>query len=238
MRFLVLFATLFALTYSAEVQYSCIDLSGEVKQCPHNSRPTSFGDHLVAFAKYAKRINETGWDELELVSNGNMADEVQSYYAGYLEGFLTAPLIKSLRHNMIRDGAKQWCTKLKHFITANLKHTISQVHQKKDDPYWHEIGLTLYQVSGQDDGAAMAEHGTGAKKPHLDLNPCGNLLMNLYTEFSDMQNIMRTEVEETETRCSAIIKYLPEKGDVYVAHNTWSKLLNLINFSILYFFDF
>lgn len=224
MRFLVLFATFFALTHSAKVQYTCIDLSGGVKQCPQNSRPTSFDDHLVAFAKYAKRINETGWDELEVVSNENLADDVQAYFAGYLEGFLTAPLIKSLRHNMLREETKQWCTKLRHFIKANLKHTVSQVHQKKDDPYWHEVGLTLYQIAGLDDGATMAERGiSGHKKPHLDLDPCDNLLMNLYTEFSDIQNIMKSQVDETDTRCSAIVKYLPEKGDVYVAHNTWSK---------------
>lgn len=228
MRFLVLFAALCALTHSAEVQYSCIDLNGEVKQCPANSRPTSFGDTLVAFAKYAKRINETGWDELELVSNGHLDDDVQAYYAGYLEGFLTAPLIKSLRRNMLREETKQWCPKLRQFITANLKQTVAQVHQKADDPYWHEVGLTLYQVAGLDDGAARAEGGAeGRKKPHLDLDPCGNLLMNLYTEFSDIQSIMRSQVEERETRCSAIIKYLPEKGDVYVAHNTWSKWLHL-----------
>ena len=74
-------------------QFQCIDLHGKVEPCPGNTRPTEWSPSQVAYIRYLNRINQTGWAELEVVTNPSQPDSAQAYYAGFIEGYLTAPLI-------------------------------------------------------------------------------------------------------------------------------------------------
>lgn len=210
------------------LQFSCIDITGHISQCPGNVRPTSFADNMVAYARYSSRINQTGWDELELVTNGQLNDSVQAYYGGYLESSLTAKLIKSSRINILQEKKNDWCKKLSPFIRKNLDYTIKMVEQNKAaDIYWHQVGLTLYQLAGLDDGYAQVNGIGGHRKPHLEIDPCGVILLNLQPELGDLQSIMEQNLfEEKLPRCSAIVKMV--NNDVYVAHNTWDNYRGML----------
>lgn len=214
-------------------EYSCIDVSGVISQCPGNVRPTAVGIKFGAWVKYANRINATGWAEMELVSNGQLADHQQAYSAGRLEGFVTAKLIRSHRFNLLEErgpgGGKDWCANLSGFISANLNYTLARARSNKYTPYWQQVALVLYQLAGMDDGYAAAQQNTGTSNtktirntPHMDgIDPCGMILLNLYTEFGDIQSALnQTLLEPRSSHCSAIVKVLPNLSDVLVAHNT------------------
>lgn len=87
------FLSLFGLCVCSPLQYYSIDNAGHIQQI--HGVPT-FDQKLAAYAKYAQTINETGWAQLEVVSNPKLADEVQAYYAGYLEGNILFEMIGML----------------------------------------------------------------------------------------------------------------------------------------------
>ena len=108
-------------------QFYCIELNGQVKPCTKLDP-----DHDVAYARYFNRINQTGWAELEVVTNERQPDDVQAYYAGYLEGYLTAPLIDIFKgtsriRNQTFDEVHQTCGNLTGYIRENLEFTVEEV---------------------------------------------------------------------------------------------------------------
>src|SRR6266487_968207 len=95
------------------------------------------------------------WAQLEIHTNPSMPDSVQAYHAGFIEGYLTADLIGMYWKNILEnycDKATEYCNRLFEFLETNLNATITQVmlHRKKD-PYWHQVGLVLEQLTGLQD---------------------------------------------------------------------------------------
>jgi hypothetical protein len=45
-------------------------------------------------------VNETGWAVLRVSSSGSSSDDVQAFSAGFVEGYLTAPLIEPYIRNV------------------------------------------------------------------------------------------------------------------------------------------
>lgn len=68
---------------SPVLNYYCVvgDVAAHVEHCAHNVRPAEFHSRLLAFAKFANRINETGWAELEVLTN-----EKRSPNGAYIPG--------------------------------------------------------------------------------------------------------------------------------------------------------
>lgn len=239
---LLVILALARLSLAVSSEYHCIVLNGIISSCPSNSRPLIWTDELIAFARYAKRINQTGWAELEIVSNPSQTDPIQAYYSGVLEGFLTAPLINSHRRNnrmgSLFDSSNVFCKGLAGFVTDNLNHTIARVLDNAHDDYWKEVGLVLYQIAGLDDGASGAAQ-KHYPKPHLSINPCGTFQMNMDTESGDIELIKAQSVNANrDSHCSAFIKYFPDKAEVLAAQNTWGSYHNMLRILKKYSFNF
>ncbi len=219
-------------------------------------RPRVFSEHQVAYARFSNRINETGWAELELVTNAHQLDSVQAYYAGYLEGHLTSHLIdsyrKSLGYGSNGDMHNDLCKNYTDFIETNLaavEHHIkvsekNRHREEEEDPskgdYWHEISLTLHQLAGIDDGYSNLSN----PKHHSKLSPCGVFLINMadeqedIDEYIDDDGLPKTDNPGHMNKCSAMVKWLPHQGEVLVAHNTWAKYSSMLRILKKYTFNF
>lgn len=210
-------------------QYFTIEARGVIAQSPNYLRPDfKRYPEFIAFARFNNRIDATGWAELELVTNGEYPDEDQAYYAGLLEGFLTSGLIEQHATNINpADG----CKKFEKFIVKNLNRTIERVKQNPDDPYWKQVALTLYQLTGLDDGAKWGRERSSVwkKKSRIEPRPCGVILANLGEELDDLKKILKMKPNlYRETKCSAIVKVVKDGEDVLVAHNTWGNLRSML----------
>ena len=88
---------------------------------------------------------------------------MQAYYAGYLEGLISARLIESFRHNVDlgsqNNQSDKWCLVMSDFIEDNLDYMVENVlNPRNNTQYWNQVGLSLYQLAGIDDGIDSA-HG-------------------------------------------------------------------------------
>lgn len=217
---LVLFFSLAAVNSCFANSYFSIDTSGNVKPySKENFHSASFESGIVAIARYVNRINSTGWAEFDLQTNAQFDDHVQAYFGGILEASLTAPLIDDFRTNIElgkpNDESSEICQSLKHFITANLNYIKKNLNN--GSVYWEQIGLVLYQLAGLDDGynAAKGTERSSLRKPHLNINPCNSFLLNMFPEVDDAIEIAtKSKREELSDHCSAIIKWIPEQGEV------------------------
>ena len=193
-------------------------------------RPIVFSENQVAYARFSNRINETGWAELELVTNARQLDSTQAYYAGYLEGHLTSHLIdsyrKSLGYGSNGDMRNEQCKNYINFINANVVFVQQQIK--------------VFQLTGIDDGYSNLSNS----KPHSKLNPCGVFFLNMadeqenIDEYFDEDEKPKTDNRKHGSKCSAMVKWLPHQGEVLVAHDTWTKYFSMLRILKKYTFNF
>ena len=150
-------ATLISAERSPKALTSCITSTGELISCPSTTNQRNFlsaNSTLSAYAHFHNRINETGWAELEVTTSPKVADDQQqAYYAGFLEGFLTAQLITPAFANMLPPKrAAGYCEQLEGLLEQTLNSTVEKVLKNPGDPYWQQVGLTLNQLAGLEDG--------------------------------------------------------------------------------------
>ncbi len=169
------------------------------------------------------------WAQLEIHSNPDLDDSIQAYFSGLIEGYLTSELIGMHWRNNIEhycDDEQQYCQRLYSFIETNINFTKSQVFKYRDfDPYWHQIGLSLEQLTGLEDGYKFATKRIQPLGPRIDIDPKGLILLNLITEFGELEQVLnRKKLTKllNDGMCSAIIKVLPDGSDLFVSHNSWT----------------
>ncbi|CAG2104670.1 unnamed protein product [Medioppia subpectinata] len=95
----------------------------------------------------------------------------------------------------------------------------------KSDEYWHQIELSLIQLTGIEDGYRAARDGVQPLGARIDLSANGLLLLNLITELGELEqalNRTKKTFELSDGRCSAIVKVLEDGSDLFVSHNSWS----------------
>lgn len=237
-------------------------------------RVSSSSNDWILWVNYTNTVKNNGWSQLEIhtnpsiESNGHSSDSIQAYFAGYVEGFLTASLISDHYHNLLHgycDGEATFCDKVTRYLERNLDFLTRESSTKRgNDSYWHQVGLMLEQLSGLEDGYRVAvssspitrdanklvfdtqgprildpkvlarrpppgqgpgsAHGFGPSK-NRDLSNVGSLLwLNLIAELFDLEYVFDriniTNADE-DGYCSALIKLLPEKKELFVAHNSW-----------------
>lgn len=100
------------------------------------------------------------------------------------------------------------------------------VEHRIPEPYWHQIGLLLQQLSGLEDGYRGVTGGT----PRLKVDPMGLYMLNMVGDLPDLKTMititfggsqnssllqLRSIIMET-----GLIKLLPNNSDIFVSHVT------------------
>ena len=89
-------------------------------------------DHLLFFS----------WSLLTLTTNAQYDDHFQAQAAGMAEGFITAEQISMHWRNTAAgycDKEKEFCWKLKRFMSDMYIWIKSNIKENPGDPYWHQV---------------------------------------------------------------------------------------------------
>lgn len=198
----------------------------------------------IAKAIYdADNYNKTGWSTLEIETNVEDDNDHQAYAAGYLEGKLTKDLISLHLLNTVGDFCKdssKSCEKLIAFLKANFKWLMKQIKENEQDPYWHQVKLSLIQFHGLYNGYNGIEQFIGTtdilELMHNDIEPYMNLLvLQMNGDVSELlASLNQVSDPFMAGSCSALIKVLPNNKDLYVAHDTWTEYESMLRILKLY----
>nr|XP_027205368.1 putative phospholipase B-like 2 [Dermatophagoides pteronyssinus] len=219
---------------SEQSNYQIFPCNQNNNERPDFSQQEKNQSNIIAYARFINHINRTGWSELDIGTNPNQNDYLQAYFAGYLEGKLTKKLIQSYQYNIL-DGNE--CQLYKDFIEKSLNNTIERSLKKsnQNDPYWIQIQLQLLQLAGLDDGYLNTNINRKIILNHPDfilknIDPCGTILLHLYTEYDDLEYLLnhRQPSKQPSEHCSALIKILPNRKDIYVSHVTFANLKSML----------
>jgi len=108
----------------------------------------------VAWGKYDRSSNQTGWNDLTIETNERFTDVEQATAAGYLEGWLCQEDIFFSHTNFVAGQMKgQNLTKNPADFTKRnlrwLKETVKDPHTVSlNRRYWHHVNLVLQQFDG------------------------------------------------------------------------------------------
>lgn len=193
-------------------------------------RPNS-NDFVAAWGSFHNAINETGFSFLDIYTNMELPDEHQAYAAGFLEGYLTRDLIRMHFNNVWADycdNEKAYCKRLYSFLHDNLEWMYANVAKySMDSAYWHQVHLVLRQMQGIEDGQTAELKQYVSSEP--DLNVTKTLLLNIQGDVQDLEMALKRRVIcRVEGSSSALIKLIPGRKDLYVAHNTGAKYSSML----------
>lgn len=103
--------------------------------------------------------------------------------------------------------------------------------------FWHHVKLLLYQLAGLDDGFLEKQ-----VQPNMHINVDGLLMLQILGDLEDLEMALNKTTELRKQlgsgSCSALIKYVPEQGDIYVAHDTWSTYNSMLRIVKRYNFGY
>jgi hypothetical protein len=193
----------------------------------------------TAVADYNATLSTTGWDVINLESNGAASDQDQAYAAGYLNGYLTsARMWLSWQNNygLTSNGKvnpEPIAPQIAAFFEKNMAWMESNIEKnRKTDPYWNQAGLMWTMWQGTLAGAnANAKKGQTFTKNMLmmltalgdlgDLNPGLNVTMNGLDSWRQMSKQRFDTWVMKSTHCSSLFKVLPDNSDIFFGHTTW-----------------
>ncbi|ERE66605.1 phospholipase B-like 1 [Cricetulus griseus] len=183
-----------------------------------------------AYGFFNDSIGTTGWGILEIRSGYNSRDlsnEIIMFLAGYLEGYLTAPLMYdhflNLYPQLIKDPAIT--DKVYNFLLRQDMWTREKIRLQKADPFWRHTGYVMAQMDGLYIGAikrASVEKTTSLTMAQVQfLNAVGDLLDIIPSLSPTKESSMKVFKRWDMGHCSALIKVLPGFENIYFAHSSW-----------------
>lgn len=103
--------------------------------------------------------------------------------------------------------------------------------------FWHQVKLLLYQLSGLDDGFNEKQI-----QPNMNVSVDGLMMLQILGDLEDLEIALNKTTELRKQlgsgSCSALIKYVAEQRDIYVAHDTWSTYNSMLRIVKRYKFGF
>uniref|UniRef100_A0A8B9CMM5 Phospholipase B-like n=1 Tax=Anser brachyrhynchus TaxID=132585 RepID=A0A8B9CMM5_9AVES len=169
-----------------------------------------------------------GWAFLEVATNASFNDSLQAYAAGLAEAAVTEQLIYMHWMNTVVGYCgpfgyqTPYCEKLRAYLQANLAWMEEQMASGQRPEYWHQVRLALLQLKGLEDSYnGRVAFPTGS----LSLSPFGFLLLQLGGDLEDLEQALNRSSPRRPLgsgSCSALLKLLPGRRDLLVAHDTWA----------------
>lgn len=208
-----------------------------------NNFPVS--EKYAAHGEFEDMRYTFGWTFLTVDTDEGYADYIQAYAAGLAEGYLTQAITAQHWNNTIDgyctpDASSAYCQRLKTYLDTNfntfIRNSISLY--AKTDPYWHQVELFLYQLSGLTDGL---NNKTGT--PRTDVDLFGYLMFQIDGDLEDLEVALNKPEKERKKilgsgSCSALIKLLPNNTDLYVAQDTWNNYGSMLRVIKRYLFKY
>ena len=191
-------------------------------------------ESVVAWASFTDDQTDNGWMYLEISTNQEFPDQVQAKAAGFAEGYLTRNTIheyfKEFYTKDICAGeeGKEICEYFRKQILVNDVWIKEQVEKKAHvDPYWHMINMFYQQMDGMMEGWKLKTFEQGTDLPDDFDTEYGVKLINYLADMFDYMEKYKNAMEKktlkkmSKPTSSVLIKHLPDRGEVYVGHNTW-----------------
>ncbi|XP_043218536.1 putative phospholipase B-like 2 [Amphibalanus amphitrite] len=242
MKLLALGVAVLATLCSCNAKLASVTFSGD-KLVPQDG----VVENWVARANFTRKYFETGWDFLEVETNGDYPDNDQAYAAGLVEAYLTKDFIVMHWNNTVsgycRRLGKEMCDRLTSHVDANERWVMSMVEQNgASDPYWHQVGLVYQQMYGIVDYVEVT--------PNYEDDP-GVKWLSLWGDLEDLE----IALEDHEKRpkhvkaslgsrvlgsghCSALVKVLPGAEDLYTSHVTWTSFQTMLRIQKRYILNY
>ena len=181
------------------------------------------------------------WAQIEIHSNESHPDSHQSYYSGFIEGYLTKELITNHYDNKLGDyfdDEDQYLSRLNNFIDINMKFMLDRIASyRSSDPYWHSVALILEQITGLQDG-----YDSKPMAPRIHIRPMQKIfLLNLIPDLDVLEEVLKKKSIDRllgEGSCSALVLPVADGSDLLMAHNMWSSYRSMLRLVKKYDFKF
>lgn len=191
----------------------------------------------VAWGVFDENLNLTGWSSLDIQTNSNYSDDLQAFAAGFVEGFLTAPHIRTTAINIYPTffgNASTPPRAVSDFLNTQEDWSREMISKNKAvDPFWAQVGFIFQQLDGLVAGYQQSS------SPKLDrfqfqmLNAVGDLFdiipavqPHKQVNYMNMTTSEAIRKHSQSGHCSAIIKLPGNYGDLFYGHSSWYTFVN------------
>eukprot|EP01134_Creolimax_fragrantissima_P003660 CFRG3660T1 len=197
---------------------------------------TAFLDKSAsAYASFKSEYNTTGWDRMWITTSDRVPTQQAFFAAGYLEGMLTYESMYSTFVNMRTDwfeggpipvGLARWIKDNVDWTRLNAMDNATHWTQH-ERAFWAGVSNTMYQldglVQGYQDFTFPEQNLTDVQIYMLSADGDLETLVPMFTEAERKMNMKLTAEKNARKndRCSALVKVLPDKSDIFFGHATW-----------------
>jgi hypothetical protein len=183
----------------------------------------------AAWGYYYDEINSTGWSRLYVHSNVLVADKVQSYAAGFLEGVLTAKRIAQHKINCWSIFFQKTAyDPMAQFFKDQYTWLKSEVNKNSQDPYWKHVSFVLAQLEGLSAGYNSVSSSSMSLVDMYILGSWGDMLdlVNVVNkkerpDFDSMTDHELSRYMGLNGHCSALIKVTGDLSAMFSGHTAW-----------------
>ena len=197
-------------------QYLCITSDEVISEC------SEMTDNIIALGAYTE---EEGWSIFNVTTNNKYSNEKQSYFAGYLEGYIYCDKINYHFTNIkdtLYNGQIILSDKAKEYIKTQRDFIASLCEEGQDD-YAETMKYVMKQYEGLYKGYCDGYETKGDKTFELISEEEFYYITYLGDLYDVNQAYPKTVSQGNflfHKECTGYVKYIPSSKELYVAHNT------------------
>jgi len=218
---ILLLTAISAKFYSIDVDMNIQEISEEVAELfKHEPR-------VLGISKFIDNLNKTGWIYFAHETNSAQPDWLQTYAAGYSEGYLTYNYIYSAwsneKVNLQEKGVNAVPKNVTDFLQKQLLWISEMVLTNRDDPYWNLVNATVSQLLGMYDGFVVG--CTAQRKPEYVIPFIEFYQLTYLADLGDVVSKLTT-LDIVRPSCSFLLKMTED--DLFSSHVTWGDYVHLL----------
>jgi hypothetical protein len=120
------------------------------------------------------------------------------------------------------NNRKLFCESLKAFVEENTVFMKPQIEKYSEiDNCWHQLILIHKQLEGMQKGYELWKEENNRIPDEIQFLS-EILFLDLWPEMEDFEQFLSPETARYERHCSALIKPLADRSDLFIGHNMWA----------------